>query len=151
MVGSLKFISHEEGVITWADFKNKFRQEYVVKGNMKRKISEGSEQNNLLVLKHVREFNRLSHYISKEVNMEAKRQRKFMKGLQAVMKMQLRIVRAKEFQELMDSVRTLEDKDNEEQGGVSIKRVRTAYQQELKLLKLSTHESTRSNSIKKGE
>jgi hypothetical protein len=129
----LKFISHEEGVITWADFKNKFRQEYVVKGNMKRKRSEGSEQNNLLVLKHVREFNRLSHYISKEVNMEAKRQRKFMKGLQAVMKMQLRIVRAKEFQELMDSVTTLEDKDNEEQDGLSIKRVRTAYQQELNL------------------
>ena len=68
----LKSISHEEGVITWADFKNKFRQEYVVKGNMKRKRSEGSEQNNLQVLKHVREFNRLSRYICEEVNMEVK-------------------------------------------------------------------------------
>ena len=58
---------------------------------------------NLTVLKHVREFNRLSKYIRAEVNMEAKRKRKFMKGLQAVMRMQLRIVRTKEFQELLDS------------------------------------------------
>ena len=43
--------------------------------------------------------------------MEAKRQKKFMKGLQAIMKMQLRIVRAKEFQELVDSAQISVDNE----------------------------------------
>ena len=54
-----------------------------------------------------------------------------MKGLQAVMKMQLMIVRAKEFQELMDSVSTLEDMDNEEQDGAIKKKVRIGTQPAL--------------------
>ena len=109
----LKFKSFGEGSSTWAEFKKKFREAYVHGNILKKKGSEVMEQKNLPVMKHVREFNRLSRYINDEVTMEAKRQRSFMKGLQAVMKMQLRIVRAKEFQELVNSVNTLEDDDNE--------------------------------------
>lgn len=90
----------------------KFREAFVHRSIMKREEHEALEQKDLPVLKHVREFNRLSRYISEEVVMEAKRQKRFMKGLQAVLKMQLRIVRAKEFQELVDSTGKLKDDGN---------------------------------------
>jgi hypothetical protein len=59
----------------------------------------------------------LSNYISEEVKLEAKRQNKFMRGLQGVMKMQMQIVRAKEFQELLDTIKVVEEKENKEQYG----------------------------------
>jgi hypothetical protein len=86
----------------------------VVGSTTKKKYGEELEQRNLPVLKHVREFNRLSRYVTEEIDLEAIRQKRFMKKIQTTLKMQLRIVRAKEFQELLDSVHASDEKDNKE-------------------------------------
>ena len=51
----------------------------------------------------------LSRYALDEVDTEEKRKKIFMKGLNPFMKMQLRLTKPKEFQELVDAVITLED------------------------------------------
>ena len=60
-------------------------------------------------MKYVREFSILSRYANNEVDTEEKRKKRFMKGLRPYMKMQLRLTRPKEFQELVDAAITLED------------------------------------------
>jgi hypothetical protein len=110
----LKFKSFGGGDITWTNFKQKFHEAYVVGNITKKNDGEALEQENLPVLKHVREFNRLSRYVTEEVDLEAIRQKRFMKKIQTTLKMQLRIVRAKEFQELLDSVHASDEKDNKE-------------------------------------
>jgi hypothetical protein len=107
----------KEDLITWNDFKQKFCEAFVVGSIPRRKGGEAPEKKGLKILKHVQEFNCFSSYISEEVKLEAKRQREFMRRLQGVMKMQMRIVHAKEFQELLDSTRILVGTDSEVSNG----------------------------------
>ncbi|KAK1684667.1 hypothetical protein QYE76_045515 [Lolium multiflorum] len=51
----------------------------------------------------------LSRYAPEEVNFDEKRKKRFMKGMNPYMKMQLRLARTAEFQELIDSAITFED------------------------------------------
>jgi hypothetical protein len=51
----------------------------------------------------------LSRYSPEEVNSDEKRNTRFMKGMNPYMKMQLRLARTAEFQELIDSAITFED------------------------------------------
>ena len=76
---------------------------------LKAKEFENLTQGNMSVVRYVHEFNRLSRYAKEEVNTEAKKQKKFMNGLHPFLKMQLRLVQTKEFQELVDSAITLEN------------------------------------------
>ena len=62
-----------------------------------------------MVLKYVRDFSDLSRYAPDEVNTEEKCKKRFMKGLNPYMKMQLRLARTAEFQELVDAAITFED------------------------------------------
>ncbi|KAK1643793.1 hypothetical protein QYE76_061598 [Lolium multiflorum] len=72
-----------EKVFTWEEFKRKFRESNVPE--------------------------RLSRYAVEEVNTEDKKKKRFMRGLNPQFKVQVRMLRATEFQELVDAAITLED------------------------------------------
>ncbi|XP_051215356.1 uncharacterized protein [Lolium perenne] len=68
-----------------------------------------AEKKDKAILTYVREFSGLSRYAAEEVNTEDKRKKRFMRGLNPHFKMQLRMLRATEFQDLVDVAITLED------------------------------------------
>ena len=76
---------------------------------LKRREFENLRQNDMPVLRYVRDFSILSRYAIDEVNTDEKRQKRFMKGLNPYMKMQLRLARPREFQELVNVAITFED------------------------------------------
>ncbi|KAK1664883.1 hypothetical protein QYE76_053042 [Lolium multiflorum] len=100
-----------EKVFTWEEFKKKFRDAHVSESVVALKKREFDElnQNTAPIMQYVRDFNRLSRYAPEEVDTEEKRKKRFMKGMNPYMKMQLRLARTAEFQELIDSAITFED------------------------------------------
>ena len=98
-------------VFTWEEFKKKFRESNVPESVMelKRREFENLEQKDKAILTYVREFSGLSRYAADEVSTEDKRKKRFMRGLNPSFKMQLRMLRTTEFQELVDAAITLED------------------------------------------
>ncbi|KAK1599860.1 hypothetical protein QYE76_018436 [Lolium multiflorum] len=100
-----------EKVFTWEEFKRKFRESNVPESivELKRREFESLEQKDKAILTYVREFSGLSRYAVEEVNTEDKKKKRFMRGLNPQFKVQLRILRATEFQELVDAAITLED------------------------------------------
>ncbi|KAK1602586.1 hypothetical protein QYE76_037580 [Lolium multiflorum] len=67
------------------------------------------EKKDKAILTYVREFSKLSRYAVEEVNTEDKKKKRFLRGLSPQFKVQLRMMRAMEFQELVDAAITLED------------------------------------------
>ncbi|KAK1679770.1 hypothetical protein QYE76_040618 [Lolium multiflorum] len=100
-----------EKVFTREEFKKKFRDAHVPESVVELKKREFDElhQNTAPIMQYVRDFNRLSRYAPEEVDTEEKRKKRFMKGMNPYMKMQLRLARTAEFQELIDSAITFED------------------------------------------
>ena len=98
-------------VITWTEFKDKFRRTHVPESIMelKRREFENVRQNDSPILRYVREFSMLSRYAPDEVDTEDKRMKRFMKGLNPYMRMQLRLTGHRNFQEIVDAAITLED------------------------------------------
>jgi UDP-galactopyranose mutase len=76
---------------------------------LKRREFENLEQKDKTIMRYVKEFTLLSHYASDEVNTDEKRKKKFMRGLHPMEKMQLRMLKAADFQELVDAAITMED------------------------------------------
>jgi hypothetical protein len=60
-------------------------------------------------MKYVKEFTLLSRYAFEDVNTDEKRKKRFMRGLHPMAKMQLRMLKAFDFQEFVDAAITLED------------------------------------------
>ncbi|KAK1617607.1 hypothetical protein QYE76_023124 [Lolium multiflorum] len=100
-----------EMVFTWEEFKRKFRESNVPESivELKRREFESLEQKDKAILTYVREFSGLSRYAVEEVNTEDKNKMRFMRGLNPQFKVQLRMLRATEFQELVNATITLED------------------------------------------
>ncbi|KAK1629507.1 hypothetical protein QYE76_003822 [Lolium multiflorum] len=100
-----------EKVFTWEEFKRKFRESNVPESivELKRREFESLEQKDNAILTYVREFSKLSRYAVEEVNTEDKKRKRFLRGLSPQFKVQLRMMRATEFQELVDAAITLED------------------------------------------
>ncbi|KAK1628506.1 hypothetical protein QYE76_002821 [Lolium multiflorum] len=98
-------------VFTWEEFKKKFREAHVPDSvvELKKREFEELRQNTAPIMQYVRDFNRLSRYAPEDVDTEEKRKKRFMKGMNPYMKMQLRLARTAEFQELIDSAITFED------------------------------------------
>ncbi|KAK1632812.1 hypothetical protein QYE76_007127 [Lolium multiflorum] len=98
-------------VFTWEEFKRKFRESNVPKSVMelKRREFENLEQKDKAIMTYDREFSGLSRYAADEVSTEDKRKKRFMRGLNPSFKMQLRMLKAMEFQELVDAAITMED------------------------------------------
>ena len=74
-------------VVTWEEFKKRFREAHVPESIMELKRRE---------FENLRQ-NELSRYALDEVDTEEKRKKRFMKGLNPFMKMQLRLTKPKEF------------------------------------------------------
>jgi hypothetical protein len=74
---------------------------------LKRREFESVRQNDSPILRDVREFSELSQYAPDEVDTEEKRVKRFMKGLNPYMRMQLRLTGHHKFQELVDVAITL--------------------------------------------
>jgi hypothetical protein len=98
-------------VFTWEEFKKKFREANVPESIMelKRREFENLAQNDKSIMKYVKEFTLLSRYASEDVNTDEKRKKRFMRGLHPMAKMQLRMLKAAGFQELVDAAITMED------------------------------------------
>jgi hypothetical protein len=60
-------------------------------------------------MRYVKEFTLLSCYATDAVNTDEKRKKWFMRGLHPMAKMQLRMLKAVDFQELVDAAITIED------------------------------------------
>ncbi|KAK1627255.1 hypothetical protein QYE76_001570 [Lolium multiflorum] len=101
----------DTSVFTWEEFKRKFRESNVPESivELKRREFESLEQKDKAILTYVREFSGLSRYAVEEVNTEDKKKKRFMRGLNPQFKVQLMMLRATEFQELVDAAITLED------------------------------------------
>jgi hypothetical protein len=76
---------------------------------LKRREFESVRQNDFPILRYVREFSELSCYAPDEVDTEEKRVKRFMKGLNPYMRMQLHLTGHHKFQELVDAAINLED------------------------------------------
>ncbi|KAK1628504.1 hypothetical protein QYE76_002819 [Lolium multiflorum] len=100
-----------EKVFTWGESKRKFRESNVPESivELKHREFESLEQKDKAILTYVREFSKLSQYVVEEVNTEDKKKKRFLRGLSPQFKVQLRMMRATEFQELVDAAITLED------------------------------------------
>ncbi|KAK1693779.1 hypothetical protein QYE76_010476 [Lolium multiflorum] len=77
--------------------------------DLEKREFESLEQKDMAILTYVREFSKLSRYAVEEVNTEDKKKKRFLRGLSPQFKVQLRMMRATEFQELVDAAITLED------------------------------------------
>ncbi|KAK1627827.1 hypothetical protein QYE76_002142 [Lolium multiflorum] len=77
--------------------------------NDQEKRREFESQKDNAILTYVREFSKLSRYAVEEVNTEDKKKKRFLRGLSPQFKVQLRMMRATKFQELVDAAITLED------------------------------------------
>jgi hypothetical protein len=60
-------------------------------------------------MRYVKEFTLLSRYAMDAVNTNEKRKKRFMRGLHPMAKMQLRMLKVADFQELVDAAITMED------------------------------------------
>ncbi|KAK1632239.1 hypothetical protein QYE76_006554 [Lolium multiflorum] len=98
-------------VFTWEEFARKFRESNVPESivELKRREFESLKQKDKAILTYVREFSKLSRYAVDEVNTDDKKKKRFLRGLSPQFKVQLRMMRATEFQELVDAAITLED------------------------------------------
>jgi hypothetical protein len=100
-----------EKVFTWEEFKETFRQYHVPESvmEMKRREFEDLKQDSAPIMRYIRAFSQLSRYAPDEVSNEEKRKRRFLKGLNSYVRMQLRWTKSQKFQELIDVAVTFED------------------------------------------
>jgi hypothetical protein len=98
-------------VFTWEEFKKKFREANVPDSIMelKRREFENLEQKDKSIMKYIKEFTLLSGYASEDVNTDEKGKKCFMRGLHPMAKMQLRMLKVADFQELVDAAIAMED------------------------------------------
>jgi hypothetical protein len=111
MVDNIVAIHLPGRVFTWDELKKKFREANVPKSIMelKRREFDNQEQKDKTIMRYVKEFILLSCYASNAVNTDEKRKKRFMRGLHAMTKMQLRMLKAADFLELVDAAITMED------------------------------------------
>jgi hypothetical protein len=76
---------------------------------LKRRELENLAQNDKSVMKYVKAFTLFSRHASDDMNTDDKRKKRFIRGLHLGAKMQLRMLKAADFQELVDATITMED------------------------------------------
>ncbi|KAK1684386.1 hypothetical protein QYE76_045234 [Lolium multiflorum] len=96
-------------VFTWEEFKKKFREAHVPDSVVELKKREFDELLHTHPLCNMFGISTGYPYALEDVDTEEKRKKRFMKGMNPYMKMQLRLARTAEFQELIDSAITFED------------------------------------------
>jgi hypothetical protein len=98
-------------VVTWEEFKVAFRAHHIPKGLIERNLNEflALTQGNRTVLQYAQAFNHLCQYAGYHANMDAKKRDRFCHGLNTKLKERLNLVRADNFNELVNMAITQED------------------------------------------
>ena len=95
----------------WEEFKQRFREYHVPESIIELECRDFEElqQGYSSVMKYIWEFSDLSRYATDEVSTEAKRKKRFMRGLNPFVNMQLRLANTQTFQQFLDVAITFED------------------------------------------
>jgi hypothetical protein len=98
-------------VVTWEEFKDAFRAHHILKGLIERKLNEflALTQGSHTVLQYAQAFNHLCQYAGYHADTDAKERDRFHRGLNTKLKERLNLVRADNFNELVNMAITQED------------------------------------------
>jgi hypothetical protein len=102
----------QDHIITWDEFKKRFRENYVPESIMeiKRKEFLNLKQESRTITAYLDRFNDLSHYAPDDTNTEAKKVYRFIEGLSPSIQLHIAPVKITEFQELVDRVILIENR-----------------------------------------
>jgi hypothetical protein len=98
-------------VINWEEFKAAFRAHHIPEGLIKRKLNEflALTQGNRTVLQYAQAFNHLCQYAGYHADADTKKRDRFHRGLNTKLKERLNLVRADNFNKLVNMAITQED------------------------------------------
>jgi phage terminase small subunit len=98
-------------VVTWEEFKAAFRAHHIPEGLIERKLNEflALTQENRTVLQYTQAFNHLCQYAGYHADTDAKKRDRFRRGLNTKLKERLNLVRADNFNKLVNMAITQED------------------------------------------
>jgi hypothetical protein len=88
-----------EKVFTWEEFKEKFCTFHVSDSvvELKRREFKDLKQGNSTMMIYIKEFSRLSRYASDKVSTDAKRVKRFLRGLDPYVAMQMKLTKPRNF------------------------------------------------------
>jgi hypothetical protein len=98
-------------VVTWDEFRTAFRAHHIPEGLIERKLNEflTLTQGTRTVLQYAQVFNHLCQYAGYHVDTDARKRARFRRGLNTKLKEWLNLVRADNFNELVNMAITQED------------------------------------------
>jgi hypothetical protein len=98
-------------VVNWEEFRTAFRAHHIPEGLIERKLNEflALTQGNRTVLQYAQAFNHLCQYAGYHADTDTKKRDRFRRGLNTKLKERLNLVRADNFNELVNMAITQED------------------------------------------
>jgi hypothetical protein len=98
-------------VVTWDEFRTAFRAHHIPEGLIERKLNEflNLTQGTCTVMQYAQVFNHLCQYAGYHADSDARKRDRFRRGLNTKLKEQLNLVRAGNFNELVNMAITQED------------------------------------------
>jgi hypothetical protein len=98
-------------VITWDEFRTVFREHHIPEGLIERKLNEflNLTQGTCTVMQYAQVFNHLCQYAGYHVDSDTRKRDHFRRGLNTKLKERLNLVRADNFNELVNMAITQED------------------------------------------
>jgi hypothetical protein len=97
--------------VTWDEFRTAFRAHHIPEGLIERKLNEflTLTQGTRTVMQYTQAFNHLCQYAGYHADTDARKRDRFRRGLNTKLKEQLNLVRANNFNELVNMAITQED------------------------------------------
>ena len=104
-------LTHPIEEVTWAIFEDGFRNAHISAGvmDLKRTEFQNLKQGHRSVSEYIEEFSNLARYAPDDINTDAKRKDKFLKGLNDELIVQLSVAYVPTYQSLCDKAITLEN------------------------------------------
>jgi hypothetical protein len=98
-------------VVTWDEFRTAFRAHHIPEGLIERKLNEflNLTQGTRTILQYAQIFNHLCQYAGYHADNDARKRDRFRRGLNTKLKERLNLVKAKNFNELVNMAITQED------------------------------------------
>jgi hypothetical protein len=98
-------------VVTWDEFRIAFRAHHIPEGLIEHKLNEflNLTQGTRTVMQYAQVFNHLCQYAGYHADSDARKRDRFRRGLNTKLKEQLNLVRADNFNELVNMAITQED------------------------------------------